>query len=113
MDTSLESLEGEDDNNMSFRKILDALMVDKELILTIRESDVPAVKRNLTSLKGRDVQKLKSAGIEPGDEVLSYASAAAKDTGGVAMRGMVDLRITLAPRKGVQVFGIKLPDPEL
>ena len=113
MDTQFESLESEDDNNMSFRRILDSLMETKELILTVREADVPAIKRNLTSLKGRDVQKLKSAGLEPGEDVLSYASAQARDTGGIHVKGMVDLRITLAPRKGVQVFGIKLPDPEL
>lgn len=111
MNTPFESLEGEDNNNMSFRRILDSLMETKELILTVKEDDVPAIKRNLTSLKGRDVQKLKSAGIEPGDDVLSYAPVAVAK--GSLPAGAIKLRITLAPRKGVQVFGIELPDPDL
>ena len=111
MDQQHESLDSAEDNSMSFRSILDALMENKELIVTVRESDVPLIKRNLTSLKGRDVQKLKSAGIEPGDDVLSYAPVML-DKGSLPP-GTIKLRITLAPRKGVPIFGIELPDPDL
>jgi hypothetical protein len=106
MTQEFESLD-EDDNNISFRRMLDSLMESKELIFTVMEEDIPAIKRNLTSLKGRDVQKLKSAFLTDGDEVLSYVPGLKNKD------GTVELRITLAPRKGVQVFGIKLPDNEL
>lgn len=102
-----------DEENISFRRILNMLTDHKELIITVANQDVPSVKKGLTALKGRDTQKLKSAGIANNEEVLTYVSYPAKDERGVESMTQTSLHITLGPRKGVKIFDIKLPDPTL
>lgn len=108
--TNLTDLDGEDDNAMSFRQIMNMLIENGEVILTLAKDDVPQVKRNLTSLKSRDAMKLKNAGLEIGNDVLSYIELLPKS-------GQADtdvrLHIRLGPRKNVLVKHIELPDDSL
>ncbi len=62
----------DDDGHMSYRQIMNMLVESKELILTVEKEAIPSLKRNLTALKSRDAAKIKNAGLEPADEVLSY-----------------------------------------
>lgn len=93
-----------DDNNFSFRRILDIVTEEKELIVTVREEDVVPMKRNLATLKSRDAAKLKLAGLEPGDEVLSY------DTLPCTEAGCTRIHIRLGPRKGIKIIKMEKPD---
>lgn len=108
--TELDILDDDDDNAMSFREIMNMLVKDKEIILTVARDDIPQIKRNLTSLKSRDAAKLKDNGLDPGDEVLSYnellpQADQAKDD--------VRLHIRLGRRKNVLIKKIERPDNEL
>lgn len=102
-----------DDDNVSYRRLLNMLTEHKEIIITVDNSDVPSVKKGLTALKGRYTQKQKTAGIIASEEVLTYVSYPAKDERGVESLTQSTLHITLGPRKGVKVYDLKLPDPSL
>lgn len=104
MNNEIEMLEDEEDG-YSFRRLLNILVEHKELIITINKDDEHAVKRNLTALKSRDASKLKSAGIEPGDEMLSYTSNPVTDD-----PDKIVLHVRLGPRKSVKIHDLKLPD---
>lgn len=109
-DANLTDLDKDDDNAMSFRQIMNMLVENSEIILTINRDDIPQVKRNLTSLKSRDAMKMKNAGLEISDDVLSYIELQAEP--GQA-ESDVRLHIKLGPRKNVLVKKIELPDDTL
>lgn len=98
----------DDEEVTPFRRILDLVMEQKEVILTIAPEDEAATRRGLTMQKARDVQKQKNANIIPGDEVLSYNSYPNKEDS-----SKIDLHVKLTPRKGVRVFSIKTPDDSI
>lgn len=112
MNDEVEFTDG-DDEDISFRRILNMLTEHKELIITVANQDVPSVKKGLTALKGRDTQKLKAANITSSEEVLTYNAYPAKDERGVESLTLTSLHITLGPRKGVKVFDMKIPDSSL
>ena len=97
-----------DDGHMSYRQIMDMLGTQKELILTISKDDIPALKRNLTALKSRDAAKLKNAGLDPADEVLSYTE--------IAIPGNdkdIRFHIRLGARKSILVKKVEAADDTL
>ena len=109
-DQALDILDDDEDNAMSFRQIMNMLMAEKEIIITIHRDSIPQVKRNLTSLKSRDASKLKDNGLDPGDEVLSYGELQpAPDQD----KDDVRLHIKLGRRKNVLIKKIERPDNEL
>lgn len=98
----------EEDDNFSFRRLMNLLYKSKELIITIAKEDEAATRKSLSALKGRDAQKFKKEGLETGDEVLTFTS--------VAVPGEpenIKLHIRLGPRQGVVVKKLELPDNEL
>jgi len=109
-DLPIEFADEDNDDEWSYRRVLDLLMEKKELILTIHESAEKPLKRNLTALKSRDAAKLKASGLEAGDEVLGYTSYKTKpeDTGHGP--GMIKLHITFGPRKTVKIHKLEIPD---
>lgn len=109
-DANITDLDKDDDNAMSFRQIMNMLVENSEIIITINRDDIPQVKRNLTSLKSRDAMKMKNAGLEISDDVLSYIELPAKE--GQA-KSDVRMHIKLGPRKNVLVKKIELPDDTL
>jgi len=101
-----------DDNEYSYRRVLDLLMEKKELILTIEEASAKPLKRNLTALKSRDAAKLKNAGLEVGDEVLGYTAYPTKEGDEGHGPNMIKLHITYGPRKTVKIHKLEVPDNE-
>ena len=107
-DLPIQFADDDGEGSFSFRRLLSLLYEKREYIITILKEDEPAVRKGLSSLKGRDALKLKKEGLEPGEEVLGYFSQESK-----THKGHVDLHITLGERKGVKVAALKLPDDEL
>lgn len=112
MDTSFESLDDGTEESTSFRHILNTVTEKRELIIVINKADEKAVRKGLATLKGRDTQKLKSAGLVVGDDTLSFQAFPYKEDGKDS-ETKINLQITLAPRNGVVVYEMKIPDDKL
>lgn len=106
MANEFDSMEEED--NITFRKLLTMVTDHKELIVTIAKEDEAATRRGLTRLKGRDNQKFKGSGLLVPDEVLSYDVIPIPDD-----EDNIKLHIKLGPRQGVKLLNIEIPDDKL
>ena len=65
MSDSPDVFDEDGDDSFSYRRLLDYITEQKELIVTIQADDLIPLKRNLATLKSRDAAKLKSAGLQP------------------------------------------------
>ena len=109
-----EFIDGDNDNEWSYRRVLDLLYERKELILTIDKNAEKPLKRNLTALKSRDSSKLKNSGLEAGDEVLSYVVyPATKESDPAHDPNKIKIHITYGVRKTVTIHNLEVPDNEL
>lgn len=104
MSDSPDVFDEDGDDSFSYRRLLDYITEQKELIVTIQADDLIPLKRNLATLKSRDAAKLKSAGLQPADDVLSY------DELPCDKEECVRIHIKLGPRKGVKILKLELPD---
>lgn len=112
-DLPIDFVDEDQDDEWSYRRILDLVVERKELIITIGQDAEKPLKRNLTALKSRDAAKLKNAGLEPGDEVLSYTSYPATKEGDKDHDpNLIKLRIAYGPRKTVKIHNVEVPDNE-
>lgn len=111
-DMPIDFVDDDDDNEYSYRRVLDLVVEKKEILITIHKDSEKPLKRNLTALKSRDAAKLKSAGLEPGDEVLGYNSYPTKEGDEGHAPDMIKLHITYGPRKTVKITKLEVPDNE-
>lgn len=105
--TDLTEFLDEDDGNLSYQALFDLVRTNGGLLIEISAEDEKATRTGISMRKAREAAKLREAGVEPGDEVLSYSSTPVKGKPGV-----VQLLITLAARRNVKVLSMKVPDPE-
>ena len=104
MSETIDVMDEDEDNTFSYRRLLEYITEKKELIVTIKEEDLVPLKKNLATLKSRDAAKLKNAGLEVGEDVLSY------DTLSCDVKDCVRVHIKLAPRRGVKLINVEIPD---
>lgn len=103
----------DEDNSYNFRQLMDALTLNGELIVTIAEDQVGALKAGLIMRKSKDNRKMVRSGLIPLEKNLSFFVYAAKDKNGKTMDGIVSVRIALADKKTIDILSIEVPDNEL
>jgi hypothetical protein len=104
--------ESEDGEGVSytFRELMDALIDQRDMILTVPSDQVDMLRNGLTTRKAKDNQKLSRAGIKVGTEVLSFLVYPAKDKNGIEIMGQTCIRVKLGQRKAVSILSMEIPD---
>lgn len=103
--TDLTDFIEDDDGHMSYQRLYEAVQERGELIITVDAANERAVRTGLSMRKARETAKLKNAGIDPGEEVLSFTVTPVKDD-----PAKINIQITLGARKNIRVYSMKVPD---
>lgn len=93
---------------MSLTEILNQVIANNELILTIPADEEQSLRTGLAGVKAKQNAKLKSAGLQPDSSTLSYVVTPKKDNAGI-----IDVHITLSKKATVTVLAMKLPDNDI
>ena len=109
---------GELDSGASytFRELIDLLNDKGEIIVTIPEEQLEALRKGLAVRKSKDNAKLKNAGVLPDTRTLSFNAypTSTENVGSsdetAEISKTIDVRIKLAARKGVTVINLSVPD---
>jgi hypothetical protein len=113
MNTEQQDLLEEEPDELSLTEIYRQLISTNELILTIPAEEEQPLRKGLAVVKNKQNTKLKESGIVPDKLVLHYQVNPHKDGQGKEVEGIIDVHITLAPRNGITVLSMRVPDPTL
>ena len=101
----------EEDTSYNFRQLMDMLLANKDIILTIPSDQEEALRSGLITRKSKDNKMAMRKGLLPMDDVLSFISYPAKNKQtGEILAGQTCLRIKLAAKKSVNILSIEIPD---
>lgn len=114
-DTSNESefekvLSDEEDSTYNFQELLDALVENRDIILTVPKDQVEALRKGLSVVKAKRNAKLKGAGLAVSTDAITYNIYDDKETKDTEN---TKVRIKLGPRVGINVIKMELPDEQL
>lgn len=94
----------------NFRELMDEVTKLGDCIITVPAEQVDALRLGLIARKNKDNTKLKNAGLMPDQTILEVIAYPAKDKDGKERPGIMDVRVKLRQRKGIQVLDIRIPD---
>jgi hypothetical protein len=92
----------------TYPELLAMLQTHGEIILTISEMDVEALRAGLTVRKSKERAKLKAKGVPVDDAILEFVVYPSKK-----IRGAKDVHIKLAGRSGIRVLNMELPEDDI
>lgn len=99
----------EEDVTYNFRELMDEVSKLRDCIITVPADQVEDLRLGLITRKAKDNAKLKNSGLLPDNMVLAFLVYPAKKDG-KEIPGLMDVRVKLRPKKGVQVVEIRVPD---
>jgi hypothetical protein len=107
------SLPEEESNAYTFRQIMDTLLLQPELIVTVPTSQVEALKSGLVMRKSKDNRKAIRCGLLPEERILSFTDypAVDKDTK-EKIPDQTCVRVKLVDKKSVNIIAMEVPDDE-
>jgi len=104
----------EEELSYNFRELMDMLIDKRDIIITVPTDQVAILKKGLYARKGKDTYKLRRAGVNAGNDVLSFLTYLPKDiASGMEDTTQTCVRVKLGARKSVNVISIEVPDDEL
>ena len=104
----------EEDNSYTFRQIMDTLLMQNELIVTVPTGQVAALKAGLVMRKSKDNRKAVRTGLLPTDKMLSFSDYPAVDK--ATKKPIPDqtcVRVKLVDKKAINILSLEVPDNEL
>lgn len=102
----------EEAEELSLQSIFDQLSTTKELILTIPADEEQPLRKGLAMVKSKFNTKLRDSGIQPDKEALHF-QVTPHLREGKKVEGVIDIQVRLAPRNGITVISMKVPDPNI
>lgn len=103
----------EEDNSYTFRQIMDTLLMQNELIVTVPTKQVAALKAGLVMRKSKDNRKAVRSGLLPTDRVLSFNDYPALDKETKKpIEGQTCVRVKLIDKKAINIIALEVPDNE-
>lgn len=101
----------DEESSYNFRQLMDAIVANKDLIVTVPSDQIPQLRAGLIMRKSKDNKIATRKGMLPNDEVLSFEVYPAKDKDTKKdLVGQHCLRVRLSPRKSITVLNIEVPD---
>lgn len=101
----------DEDSSYNFRQLMDTLVENKDIIVTVPTEQVVALRAGLIMRKSKDNKKASRSGLLPNDEVLSFLVYPAKDKDTQKeLVGQTCVRVKLSAKRSITVIGIEVPD---
>lgn len=102
----------EDDAGTSydFAELLAAVQESKDLILTVPEEQVEALKVGLSNKKAKENKKLKAAGLAVPRDALDYIVYKTKED---EKQGTTHVRVKYGPRTQINILKMEIPDDRI
>lgn len=101
----------DEDSSYNFRQLMDTLLANKDIIVTVPSDQVVLLRAGLIMRKSKDNKKAVRNGLLPNDEMLSFQIYPAKDKlTKQDLIGQTCIRVKLAPKRSITVLDIEVPD---
>lgn len=103
----MDSLEEEEEEELSFSELLASATLNGEIIITIPKEETTRVKTGLKNTKAKQAQKFKDDGLVPDPSVFTFYEKDSED-----MEGYVELTIILSRKSTVKVAKMVIPSDD-
>lgn len=114
MTDNITPLDTEDESaEYNFQELLDVLNECRDIILTVPSEQVQELKDGLQAKKSKTNYAMRQKNIEPPAEMLHFNVYPATDAAGSKIEGQTCVRITLRPRKSVDILKMEFPSSDL
>lgn len=103
----VDKLIQQEEEEISYTEIMDNLLLNDEMIITVDPELEVIIKNGLKNLKSRQNAKLREEGLPPDPAVLDFLSYPSK-----SFEGCIDLHISLKKKGTFKIKKLTIPSEE-